>query len=126
MAGTKEGGAKAKASNLKRNPNFYKELGAKGGKKGKKDGAIKGFAHSHERAVEAGRKGGHLGKRGKAKQYTNHYRINASEPNLSGVPPSSTVVLTTNEPAPDNYVTVHFSVQYFKKRTIIDKILRRK
>ena len=85
MAGTKEGGAKAKASNLKRNPNFYKELGAKGGKKGKKDGAIKGFAHSHERAVEAGRKGGHNGKRGKAKlrTFTTYSESSDVSPNVT-------------------------------------------
>lgn len=32
MAGTKQGGLKAAAKNLASNPNFYAEIGAKGGR----------------------------------------------------------------------------------------------
>jgi general stress protein YciG len=56
MAGNKIGGQKARNKNLEKNPNFYREIGAKGGKAGK--GTLKGFAASSELAREAGRKGG--------------------------------------------------------------------
>ena len=65
MAGTKAGGQKAASKNIANNPNFYKEIGRKGGSR---TGIIKGFALSHERAVEAGRKGGTISRRGKAKK----------------------------------------------------------
>jgi general stress protein YciG len=65
MPGTKEGAIKARATTLARDPNFYARIGAIGGKKGKADGVIKGFAHNRELAVEAGRKGGLLSHRGK-------------------------------------------------------------
>lgn len=56
MAGSKEGSKKAVATILKRNPNFFKEIGAKGGSviTDKK----KGFAADPERARRAGSIGG--------------------------------------------------------------------
>ena len=68
MVGTKAGGLKAAATNkAKYGDNFYKETGRKGGKAFTTK--PKGFACSHERAVEAGRKGGSISKRGKAKLF---------------------------------------------------------
>lgn len=56
MAGSKEGSKKAVATILAKNPNFFKEIGAKGGR------AItdkkKGFAANPERARLAGSVGG--------------------------------------------------------------------
>lgn len=64
MGGTKLGGLKARDTNLKRNgKDFYKRIGAMGGKVG----GMKGFALNHELAKRAGRKGGKISKRGKAK-----------------------------------------------------------
>lgn len=55
MAGTIEGGIKAARTNLKRyGPQFYKEIGAEGGKKSRGGG----FAKNRELASVAGRKGG--------------------------------------------------------------------
>lgn len=66
MAGTKAGGLKAAATNKAlHGEDFYKLVGAKGGKAFTTK--PKGFACSHERAVEAGRKGGSISKRGKAR-----------------------------------------------------------
>jgi Stress-induced bacterial acidophilic repeat motif. len=68
MSGTKEGGRKAAATNKKRNgEDFFKRIGAIGGR----NGHTGGFASSHELAVEAGRKGGRISKRGKAKKDEN-------------------------------------------------------
>ena len=68
MGGTKAGGLKAKETNLKRNgKDFYKRIGALGGKVG----GMKGFALNPELAKRAGRKGGKISKRGKAK-HENH------------------------------------------------------
>ena len=65
MAGTKEGGKKAAKTNKKlHGKNFYRELGRLGGKAC----VPKGFALNIERAKEAGRKGGKISKRGKAKK----------------------------------------------------------
>lgn len=65
MSGNKEGSKKAVATVLAKNPNFFKEIGRKGGS------AItdkpKGFAADHERARIAGARGGRISKRGKAK-----------------------------------------------------------
>lgn len=60
MSGTKIGGQKTAAKNLAKNPNHYKECGAKGGK-AKFPG--KGFAGNPERAKIAGAKGGHISRR---------------------------------------------------------------
>lgn len=64
MAGTREGGIKtAKTIKEKYGDNFYRELGAKGGKwKGEK-----GFAANRELARAAGALGGSRSKRGPAR-----------------------------------------------------------
>lgn len=63
MAGTKEGGAKAKITNYKKyGQNFYKKIGAKGGKLG----TTGGFYANRELASIAGRKGGLISKRYKS------------------------------------------------------------
>ena len=64
MAGTKAGGLKAAATNKERHgANFYAEIGRKGGQ----NGTTGGFYANRELAVEAGRKGGKISKRGPAK-----------------------------------------------------------
>lgn len=66
MAGTVEGSKKAAAKNIARNPNFYAEIGRKGGKTTFADNGIpKGFAANPELARIAGRKGGRISKRTK-------------------------------------------------------------
>ena len=77
MAGTREGGRKAKARNLEKyGPDFYKKIGSKGGKSGKGPGYKGGFASSEvgddgltgkQRAKIAGAKGGRISRRGPAK-----------------------------------------------------------
>ena len=62
MAGNKEGGRKAAAKNLAKNPNYYREIGRIGGK----NGTTGGFAANHELARTAGAKGGRISRRGKA------------------------------------------------------------
>lgn len=60
MAGTKAGGQKAAATNLERHGrNFYREIGAKGGR----NGHTGGFASNPELAKIAGAKGGRISKR---------------------------------------------------------------
>lgn len=55
MAGTKAGGLKASITNKERHgEDFYARIGAKGGR----NGHTGVFASNHDRAVEAGRKGG--------------------------------------------------------------------
>lgn len=67
MAGNKQGGLKARNTNLKKyGPNFYKEIGAKGGR----SGHTGGFAADRERARIAGAKGGRISRRGPAKHKT--------------------------------------------------------
>lgn len=64
MAGTKEGGKKAAATNRnKYGSEFYSNIGRKGGQ----NGHTGGFAANPELAKEAGRKGGKISKRGPAK-----------------------------------------------------------
>ena len=66
MSGTIEGGRKAAKTNIERHgKNFYVELGRKGGR----NGHTGGFAANPELAREAGRKGGRISKRGKAKKW---------------------------------------------------------
>lgn len=62
MSGTKIGGLKCAAVNLKRDPDFYRKIGRLGGIAGNTGG----FASSHELAVFAGAKGGRKSKRGKS------------------------------------------------------------
>lgn len=68
MAGTKRGGKQAADTNRELyGDDFYKRIGAKGGKKGWKDGAIKGFAAmTYEERSAAGKLGGSRSRRGKA------------------------------------------------------------
>jgi len=59
MAGTEAGGRKAAATILAKNPNFYREIGRKGGSVGGKTG----FALNPELARICGAKGGRISKR---------------------------------------------------------------
>lgn len=65
MAGTKAGGKKAAATNkAKYGRDFYAEIGRKGGR----NGNTGGFAANPALAKIAGRKGGQISRRGKAKK----------------------------------------------------------
>ena len=48
MAGTKEGGKKAAATNKQRNPNYYRLIGKKGGEGGRKNKEVKDEAKQAE------------------------------------------------------------------------------
>lgn len=62
MAGTKSGGKLAAETNRKKHgADFYRIIGAMGGKKG----TTGGFYANRELAREAGRKGGTISRRGK-------------------------------------------------------------
>ena len=61
MAGTKAGGLKAAQKNLKKDPDFYAKIGAKGGR----NGHTGGFAANPELARVAGAKGGRISRRTK-------------------------------------------------------------
>lgn len=63
MAGTKAGGLKAAKANLANDPQFYKRIGAIGGK----NGTTGGFAANRELARVAGRIGGLKSRRTKVK-----------------------------------------------------------
>lgn len=65
MAGTKLGGLKAAHKNLANDPDFYKKIGAMGGKASKTGG----FYANRELASIAGRIGGRKSRRGPAKIY---------------------------------------------------------
>lgn len=60
MPGTRIGGLKAAAKNLSSNPDFYKIIGAKGGR----NGTTGGFAANPEFAARVGKKAGTISKRG--------------------------------------------------------------
>lgn len=65
MAGTIEGGKKAAKTNKElHGEDFYARIGRRGGK----NGHTGGFAANRELASIAGRKGGQISKRGKAKK----------------------------------------------------------
>lgn len=65
MAGTKEGGIKTRNTNYeKHGKDFYKRIGAIGGRNGHSGG----FAANRELASRAGKIGGAISKRGKAKK----------------------------------------------------------
>ena len=65
MAGTKEGGRKAAATNkAKHGEDFYANIGRKGGQ----NGHTGGFAANPQLAKIAGQKGGRKSKRGPAKK----------------------------------------------------------
>lgn len=59
MPATREGGLKAAKTNKSREPDFYKRIGAMGGRKSRGGG----FAYNREKTVEAGRKGGRVSSR---------------------------------------------------------------
>ena len=61
MAGTVNGGKKAAAKNLAKDPNFYANIGRKGGQNGRTGG----FAANPELARIAGAKGGRISRRRK-------------------------------------------------------------
>lgn len=64
MAGTKTGGRKAAATNIKKyGRDFYQEIGRKGGR----NSHAGGFAANPELAKIAGRKGGRISRRGPAR-----------------------------------------------------------
>ena len=66
MAGTIEGGRKAAKTNKEKyGSNFYANIGRRGGR----NGHTGGFASNPDLARRAGRKGGKISKRGKAKKY---------------------------------------------------------
>ncbi len=71
MAGTKTGGLKARNKNLATDPDFYKKIGATGGK----NGHTGGFYQNRELAKKAGSKGGKLGHRGPAKPYPGEIKV---------------------------------------------------
>lgn len=72
MAGTKEGGIKARATNMaKHGATFYADIGRKGGKIHHPE--TRPFTLNPTLAQIAGRKGGQLSKRGKAKQGENKH-----------------------------------------------------
>jgi general stress protein YciG len=62
MPGTKEGGKKAAAKNLAKDPSFYARIGAKGGR----NGHTGGFAANPDLARVAGAKGGRISRRRKS------------------------------------------------------------
>jgi general stress protein YciG len=62
MAGTAVGGRKTAQRNLEKNPNFYREIGSRGGKAG----TGHEFAHGKISPSEAGRIGGQKSRRTKA------------------------------------------------------------
>ncbi len=65
MPGTLEGGKKAAETNRKKHgPDFYKKIGAKGGK----NGTTGGFAANRELARLAGMKGGRISRRPKVER----------------------------------------------------------
>lgn len=65
MAGTKEGGKKAAATNkAKYGADFYREMGRIGGR----NGHTGGFASNPALARECGRRGGLISRRGPAKK----------------------------------------------------------
>lgn len=64
MTGTKKGGLKGAQKILERDPDFFKRIGAMGGK----NSTTGGFAANPELARIAGIKGGRISRRGKAKK----------------------------------------------------------
>lgn len=73
MAGTKAGGLKAAQKNKEKDPNFYANIGRKGGKSGNTGGFAsdkvgKDGLTGRERAALVGQRGGTISKRGKAKK----------------------------------------------------------
>lgn len=67
MGATRAGGLKARDKNLAKDPDFYKKIGAIGGK----NGHTGGFYANRKLASEAGRKGGSISRRTKNARNTN-------------------------------------------------------
>ena len=70
-SGTKSGGLKAKLRNLEKDPDFYRNIGRKGGQNGHTGGFAsmsvgKDGLTGSERARLVGQRGGRISKRGKA------------------------------------------------------------
>lgn len=65
MGGTREGGLRTKAANLRKDPDFYKKIGRVGGKITAERGHLAkvNFAADRERARIAGAKGGRISKK---------------------------------------------------------------
>ena len=64
ISGTVAGGQKTRETNLRKDPDFYRKIGSKGGRK---TGVMKGFAANPELAARSGAIGGKKSKRGPAK-----------------------------------------------------------
>ena len=68
MSGTIAGGRKTHDTNIEKyGIDFYKRIGAMGGKLGSAEGVIKGFAANRELASRAGKIGGMKSRRVKSK-----------------------------------------------------------
>ena len=74
MAGTRAGGLKTAATNKRNDPDFYRKLGAKGGKKSTKGGFwYAKYVLGSNLAVEAGRKGGLKSRKKKEPQHSSWF-----------------------------------------------------
>lgn len=69
MSNTTAGGKKVAETNLAKDPDYYKKLGALGGSTVTKNTKLKGFGTNRELAKEAGRIGGQRSKRKRASDY---------------------------------------------------------
>ena len=76
MAGTKEGGKKAAATNIRK---YGKDFYINNGRKGGQNGHTGGFFANRELAKLAGQKGGKISRRGKAKQTRTSWRKDSYE-----------------------------------------------
>lgn len=81
MAGTRNGGLKAAAKNLAKDPSFYAKIGAKGGKNGRTGG----FAANPELARIAGAKGGRISRRKKTVVATDDVAVQADDSQVQAV-----------------------------------------
>lgn len=63
MAGTREGGLKAKAKVLAKDPDFYAKIGRKGGRISKTGGFAYLAENDRERFIEMSRRGGRKSRR---------------------------------------------------------------
>lgn len=81
MAGTRNGGLKAAAKNLAKDPSFYAKIGAKGGKNGRTGG----FAANPELARIAGAKGGRISRRKKTVVVTDDVAVQADDSQVQAV-----------------------------------------
>lgn len=77
MAGTAEGGLKARDKNVARDPDFYRRIGAIGGSRGRGYGYTGGFAHPDADPASAGRKGGQKSRR-RPKHQTSMFDVGES------------------------------------------------